>query len=143
RNPHFAHPTFLETLRILHQAYWSRVEQYYSTHQVTPFNSGGNSFRSDRRSSSSTRTRYSPVSFCSSASSASIQDWSSVTKADRNSLGGRCFSSNCTVYSSGEMPYRLASCVKRCSSSGVRSSNSVFWLSSQTVGILSGDNVLS
>ena len=56
------------------QAQRSAVEQYGRAHQLVPSRSSGKSLRSDRRSSSRARTRYTIVSRCSSALSSSIHD---------------------------------------------------------------------
>jgi hypothetical protein len=54
------------TSRVGRDAQWPRIDPHHVAHHVTSFSSGGNSLRSARRCSSRARTRYSPVSRCSS-----------------------------------------------------------------------------
>jgi hypothetical protein len=55
--PPGASQTLRRPLWVRHQTDRSRVEKHNPAHQVTPFSSGGKSFRSDSRSSSRTWTR--------------------------------------------------------------------------------------
>lgn len=65
---------FRRSLGVCYQTQWSSIERDDSTHQVKPLCFCGKNRRSDSRSPSRARTRYSPVSRCSPASSSSIHD---------------------------------------------------------------------
>lgn len=62
------------SLGVCCQTQWFFIERDDSTHHVRPLCSCGKNRRSDSRSPSRARTRYSPVSRCSPASSSSIHD---------------------------------------------------------------------